>query len=1001
MSNLKRLLNPVDEDEDVPSDPAFPTINYDNAPAYNANFSTNWNGYYNGDYNGELPRVSDQLGVELMSQFSEVPIMQGIEAFDPILNPLNFDVEGIDPQDMVNMTLGDEVTYWQDPNLNEFPDTQMSLNNSYETLSSSDPSTSTSHEGSQTPSAGAIPSQSSAESPTQSEDDDAEVCYGMLHNLEVKLIGDMPSIDERLRAGDPMQHFVLKEHQDHAMIRFPDDDKEFGYLRSAEGKALKPLVTQQNVSLEPLALKPTLRDIIERAARPADAMVKVDINVYGPRSEASRVGKTLSQGKLWLQRPDHSRDNTAYENPQFLRIEFEGGEIQPLLPIEHVTNNGALRKKTREEQLRKMVEEVYKSVDNSRGFDLVDGGSRVTQQLLKHQQEALGFMLERESGNISDRYRLWREVTLDDGTTQYRHKITKAKRRTRPEEKGGGILADEMGMGKSLSILALVMKTMEDGEKWAKEQNNEHKGKKSVKWSHSTLVIVSAALLIDNWMNEIRKHLQEGLKVIKYHGSGRKKELADLEESDIVVTTYHTLSAEHQVNKGKTSPLHQIGWYRVVLDEAHIIRRPSTTFYKACHDLRANSRWCLTGTPIQNKLADIGTLFSFIRAEPFDRPSIFRRWIEGAFEQSEDEPELVRDRLVTLLEALCLRRTREVLHLPSTRQFIRTLEFSPEEKEQYEKTQKILLRSIKHRVGEVEKSSKFGLFQMKLQLRILCNHGTYQKLFSWHRRSLLDEKEALMGAAYGRHGEISCAGCQQPMPVLGSSWAEKMFDDQCSHILCSECIAESSTSTSVTSQRRCPVCVKWHQNVGSSGGQNKKASVEDDHEHYFNTEGHSTKMKALVEDVARDLWKTKSIIFSCWTRTLYLVSRHLDRAQIPYLQVDGDCPLPQRQAKLDQFAEDDDMPVLIMTTGTGAFGLNLTCANRIFIAELQWNPSVENQAIARAIRLGQESEVRVMRYVIKDTVEEEMRQQQQYKKTIAAFGFEEVPEVIDMDMQEF
>ena len=63
-----------------------------------------------------------------------------------------------------------------------------------------------------------------------------------------------------------------------------------------------------------------------------------------------------------------------------------------------------------------------------------------------------------------------------------------------------------------------------------------------------------------------------------------------------------------------------------------------------------------------------------------------------------------------------------------------------------------------------------------------------------------------------------------------------------------------------------------------------------------------------------------SIIFSCWTRTLHLLSKHLDEAGIPHLRIDGGCPLPQRQAKLDQFAKDDEKRVLIMTTGTGGFG---------------------------------------------------------------------------------
>lgn len=63
-----------------------------------------------------------------------------------------------------------------------------------------------------------------------------------------------------------------------------------------------------------------------------------------------------------------------------------------------------------------------------------------------------------------------------------------------------------------------------------------------------------------------------------------------------------------------------------------------------------------------------------------------------------------------------------------------------------------------------------------------------------------------------------------------------------------------------------------------------------------------------------------SIIFSCWTRTLHLLAKHLDEAGIPYLRIDGGCTVPQRQAKLDQFAKDDEKRVLIMTTGTGGFG---------------------------------------------------------------------------------
>lgn len=353
------------------------------------------------------------------------------------------------------------------------------------------------------------------------------------------------------------------------------------------------------------------------------------------------------------------------------------------------------------------------------------------------------------------------------------------------------------------------------------------------------------------------------------------------------MTTYNTLTAEF-LTKSKPSILHQIGWYRVVLDEgkphnpfhfpngtpenlsAHIIRRTATTFYQGCDELHANSRWCLTGTPIQNKLADIGALFAFTRAEPFSKASVFRKWIEVPFEQNMENPTVVKNRLVMLLEALCLRRTKDAIQLPGLRQRMRTLVFSPAEREQYENTKKALARMIRQRAGGVEKSSKLGLFQANLQMRLLCNHGTFQKPFSWHRCSPLDERE-VVASALGRTGEITCSGCQLPMPILGSSWLDNGFRTQCAHVLCSECREESTVPGAGEQTQHCPVCVRWLTHARAEGrvaagdvampDWPAKEATEDENDHYFNPEGHSTKMRALVEDVNNDLMTTKRHFF--------------------------------------------------------------------------------------------------------------------------------------------
>ncbi|RYO92417.1 hypothetical protein DL762_001697 [Monosporascus cannonballus] len=903
MSNpLKRVLNPVEEAGDVTVNVSTGTMAcVDPCPPYQQEIRQ----YY--DNFPDAPRQSQYHGPSYMNPESDVPVMQPANSVPDLFSGILLDPSVSNQMSLMNL---DEANYNLAGALAEWGE-DMASPNSFDSFKLTPIS---SQETSHSPSLAPESSRSRAESATSAEDEET-ICYGMLHNVDVKLVGEMQTIDGKLgKSSAGYERFKLNKQEDHILLCFHDDGKDFGYLRSSVGRTLAPLLAKSDVEFEPIVPTSNLKETIGRAKTPAEAMVKVDINVYGPRHAAAEVGDDLSGGKLWLQKSDHARHGVAYDNPHFLPIKFSGVQVQSVRSVNQVANKGVAGKRAREEELRKMVEEVYNSVDSARHLDMVEGGDMVARKLLKHQQEALGFMLERESGHINDKYRLWKTVVLEDGREEYRHRITKAKRVIQPDERGGGILADEMGMGKSLSILALITKTLNDGQEWAQRQNDSAEDKKAPKYSRSTLVVVSSA--------------------------------------------------------------------------PHIIRRPATTFYHACGDLHANSRWCLTGTPIQNKLADIGALFAFIRAEPFSRVSVFRKWIEVPFEQNVEDPTVVKNRLVMLLEALCLRRTKEVIELPGLQQRIRTLEFSSAEREQYEKTKKILMRTIHQRVGEVEKSSKFGLFQANLQMRILCNHGTFQKPFSWYRRSYQDEREAVV-CALGQNGEITCSGCQQPMPILGSSRLGNGFREQCAHVLCSECIEESSTPGAGAQTQHCPVCVRWRTYARVEAGVDAagdlampdapvKKGIEDDDNYYFNAEGHSTKMRALIEDVNKDLWTTKR--------------QHLDEAKIPYLRIDSSCPLPQRQAKLDQFAKEDEMPVLIITTGTGAFGLNLTCANRVFIVELQWNPGVEDQAIARAIRLGQHNEVHVTRYMIKDTVEEEMRSQQ-WKKQLAAIGFEEMPEV--------
>lgn len=210
-----------------------------------------------------------------------------------------------------------------------------------------------------------------------------------MHNVDVKLIGEMQATHSRLGIMETMyERFKIKKKEEHIVLSFHDADDgdeggEFGYLRSAVGKTLAPLLTMPHIKVEPIGQASSLKDIIGRANKASEAIAKVDINLYGPQCAAKDVGDTLSHGKLWLQKSTHMKRGVTYDNPHFLRLEISGVPIQCTQPVSQTRKEGPTGKQKREERLQKMVEEVYKSLDRTRDLDRVDGGDRVTQELLK------------------------------------------------------------------------------------------------------------------------------------------------------------------------------------------------------------------------------------------------------------------------------------------------------------------------------------------------------------------------------------------------------------------------------------------------------------------------------------------------------------------------------------------------------------------------------------------------------------------------------------------
>lgn len=301
----------------------------------------------------------------------------------------------------------------------------------------------------------------------------------------------------------------------------------------------------------------------------------------------------------------------------------------------------------------------------------------------------------------------------------------------------------------------------------------------------------------------------------KHHGQGRQEENSQkhLLGNDIVFTTYATLATE--LRKGRSGILRCIHWFRVVLDEglfhystidyldiicfpslpadlassAHEIRNPSTKQYQVTAELQAEHRWCLTGTPIQNSINDLGALASFLRLPILENPTTFHKFIASPSTYG------IRKRfqnLRLLLGSICLRRTRELLGLPDPKPQLRRLEFSPSERDKYDEIQIQCRQEIDKAVsGHGNAKLNSTVLESLLRLRLFCNNGAPRPdTGSVSPVRGLDPDEIL--SYLQQIGETGCIYCPQTIYTISDSpnTGGGHVIPGCLHLVCSTCMSE-------------------------------------------------------------------------------------------------------------------------------------------------------------------------------------------------------------------
>ncbi|KAI0874419.1 DNA repair protein rad-5 [Hypoxylon argillaceum] len=553
----------------------------------------------------------------------------------------------------------------------------------------------------------------------------------------------------------------------------------------------------------------------------------------------------------------------------------------------------------------------------------------------------------------------------------------------------------------------------------------------------TTLVIAPMSLLAQ-WQNEAENASKEGtLKSLVYYGNDKMDNMRALcaesnlaSAPDVIITSYGVVLSEYsQMNSrqgGRESHrgLFSLNFFRIILDEAHTIKNRQSKTAKACYELSAEHRWVLTGTPIVNRLEDLFSLVRFLRVEPWNNFSFWRTFITTPFESKDFMRAL--DVVQTVLEPLVMRRTKDMktpsgeplVLLPPKSIEIVDVELSQPERAVYDY---IFAKAKRTFSANIEKGTVMRayttIFAQILRLRQTCCHPTLvrnqdvvteeelagaeaddaaglsddmdlQSLIQQFTTTTSDEKDA---NAFGAHvleqiRDEAISEC----PICSE---EPMIDQTvtgCWHSACRQCLLDYMKHH--TDRHETPRCFNCRKPLNSRDIF-EVVRNDDDANAFQNSpkislqrlgvNESSSKVVSLMKhlrELRREHPLMKSVVFSQFTSFMSLIEPALTKANMKFIRLDGTINQKTRAAVLKEFAECDKFTVFLISLRAGGVGLNLTQAKRVYMMDPWWSFAIEAQAIDRVHRMGQDAEVKVYRFICKDSVEERMLKVQDRKK---------------------
>ena len=439
------------------------------------------------------------------------------------------------------------------------------------------------------------------------------------------------------------------------------------------------------------------------------------------------------------------------------------------------------------------------------------------------------------------------------------------------EYKFGGILADDMGLGKTLQVIAVILSYIQDkqGIKDQIEGQTEWKmGSENIKPS----IVICPSSLTLNWQNEINKFAPQ-LKslVIRGNLAERKAQIESIKDYNIVITSYDLLKRDIDIYEETNYEFKYI-----IADEAQYIKNNNTQNAKAIKQISAETRYALTGTPIENSLSELWSIFDFIMPGYLFSYRKFKENYEIAITKDEDEQAMKK--LKMLIEPFVLRRVKQEVLTELPDKTITILN-----NEMQEEQQKIYMSFLQKAKDEAMDEINANGFE-KSQIKIL--------------------------ALLMRLRQICC----HPSLFIENYKGESSKLEQCIELI--------------------------------------KDAVASDH---------------------------KMLLFSSYTGMFDIIEKELIKENIKYFKLTGATKVGERIKLVDEFNENEEVKIFLISLKAGGTGLNLTGADMVIHYDPWWNLSAENQATDRTYRIGQKRNVQVYKLITQNSIEEKIYDLQQRK----------------------